>query len=191
MTDLATTIARLANAGLGATDPGLRRHALEQIAALTSSPTTAAAAAAAGPLLIVTRGLPGSGKTTWARAWVAAAPGRRARLNRDDVRAMLHGRRLATTEQEAMVTSVQHAGIRALLDAGVDVVADDTNLSDAAIAAFAELAAHAGARLQIQDLTGVPVDECVRRDAQRTGPARLGEETIRRIHAEHAGSRRP
>jgi predicted kinase len=189
MTDLTETIARLAAAGLGATDPGLRRHALEQIAALTSSPTTAAAAAADGPLLIVTRGLPGSGKTTWARAWVAEAPERRARLNRDDVRAMLHGRRLGTPQQEAMVTAVQHAGIRALLDAGVDVVADDTNLSDPAIAAFSRLAADAGARLQIQDLTGVPVDECVRRDAQRTGPGRLGERTIRRIHAEHTAGK--
>ncbi|BCY11124.1 AAA family ATPase [Actinoplanes sp. L3-i22] len=188
MTALAAAVARLAAAGLGATDPDLRLHALRQIAALTAGPVAPAPQADAGPLLTITRGLPGPGKTVWARTWVAAAPVRRARLNRDDIRAMMHGRRLGTAEQETMVTAAQHASIRALLEGGVDVVvAADTNLSDDAVAAFARLAADAGARLQVEDLTGVPVDECVRRDAQCTGPARVGAQTIRRLHAEHAG----
>ena len=42
------------------------------------------------PTLVITRGLPASGKTTKAREWVAADPVRRARVNRDDVRAQLH-----------------------------------------------------------------------------------------------------
>ena len=39
--------------------------------------------------LIITRGLPGCGKTTYARAWVAEDREHRARVNRDDIRAML------------------------------------------------------------------------------------------------------
>ena len=36
--------------------------------------------------LLLTRGLPASGKTTFARAWVAESPTDRARINRDDLR---------------------------------------------------------------------------------------------------------
>lgn len=36
--------------------------------------------------LTITRGLPGSGKSTWAKAWTAADPTCRARVNRDDLR---------------------------------------------------------------------------------------------------------
>lgn len=38
--------------------------------------------------LIITRDLPASGKTTWARSWVAEDPIHRTRVNRDDIRAM-------------------------------------------------------------------------------------------------------
>ena len=39
--------------------------------------------------LILTRGIPGSGKSTWAKAWVAENPERRVRLNWDDMRNMM------------------------------------------------------------------------------------------------------
>ena len=39
--------------------------------------------------IILTRGIPGSGKSTWAKAWVAESPETRIRLNWDDMRNML------------------------------------------------------------------------------------------------------
>ena len=39
--------------------------------------------------LILTRGIQGSGKTTWARQWVAEDPSSRVRINNDDIRNML------------------------------------------------------------------------------------------------------
>lgn len=36
--------------------------------------------------VIVLRGLPGSGKSTWAKEWVAGDPDNRVRINRDDIR---------------------------------------------------------------------------------------------------------
>ena len=41
------------------------------------------------PKLILTRGIPASGKSTWAKAWVQEDPQRRVRVNRDDLRRML------------------------------------------------------------------------------------------------------
>jgi predicted kinase len=74
--------------------------------------------------LTITRGLPGSGKTTWARQQVGAV-----RVNRDDLRRMLHGRHLGYARAEAQVTVAHRALVAALLEAGVNVICDDTNLS--------------------------------------------------------------
>ena len=43
------------------------------------------------PTLHITRGLPASGKSTWAREWVAEDPASRAEVNRDQLRLMMHG----------------------------------------------------------------------------------------------------
>ena len=140
--------------------------------------------------LIATVGLPGSGKTTRARAWVAAGPHHRARVNRDDIRRMCHGGRLGTDAQEAQVTAAQHAAVTALLAAGVDVVVDDTNTRPEFRDALRRLAMVAGAEFVVWDLTGVPVEECIRRDAQREGSARVGEGVIRMMAAEVEWHRR-
>lgn len=79
--------------------------------------------------LILTRGVPASGKTTWAKAWVAEDDERRVRLNRDDFRMMLFGiEGVGTFPQEKAVSAAQQTAAKALLVAGIDVVIDDTNL---------------------------------------------------------------
>lgn len=80
--------------------------------------------------LHLTRGIPASGKSTYAKGWVAADPLKRARLNRDDFRAMMFGQRLLTFEQEKAVSAAQQAAAKALLGAGMQVMIDDTNLRD-------------------------------------------------------------
>jgi predicted kinase len=108
--------------------------------------------------LYLTRGLPGSGKTTKARAWVAEAPERRVRVNRDDLRAMAHGGRVGADWQEDAVTVVQRAAVAALLVGGYDVVIDDTNLRPSVFDAWCELGADEGDLVAVWDLTNVPLE---------------------------------
>src|SRR5690606_6728066 len=133
--------------------------------------------------LLVLVGLPGSGKSTLARQWVDADPGHRARVSRDDLRMMLHGR-LAWEQrwQEDQVTTAQHAAIAALLAAGVSVVADATNLRRRHRAALKEIARAAGARVAIQ-VVDTPIEECIIRDAARPPGRRVGADVIRRLAA--------
>src|SRR3712207_593207 len=128
--------------------------------------------------LLITRGLPASGKTTFA---VRLQPGV-ARVNRDDLRRMLHGRRLFTQWAEGQVTAVQRAMVEALLAARADVMVDDTNLRGKTVKEWARLAARYGASFEVHDFTDVPLDECLRRDAARPDAERVGEEQIRRMH---------
>ncbi|TWJ27458.1 putative kinase [Micromonospora sagamiensis] len=135
--------------------------------------------------LIATRGLPASGKTTFARTLQPSV----VRVNRDDLRRMLHGARLFTQWAESQVTTVQRAQVEALLRARVDVCVDDTNLRARTLREWARLAARYGASFEVHDFTDVPLEECLRRDAARPVEDRVGEEAIRRLHERFLANR--
>jgi predicted kinase len=136
--------------------------------------------------LLITRGLPGSGKTTFARKLQPNV----VRVNRDDLRLMLHGRRLFTPSAEVEVGEVQLAAVEALLRARTDVIVDDTNLRPSTVRKWAELAARHSATFELHDFTDVPLKECIRRDAAREPRERVGEETIRRMHQRYVAGRK-
>ncbi|HZN76603.1 MAG TPA: AAA family ATPase [Micromonosporaceae bacterium] len=133
--------------------------------------------------LTITRGLPGSGKTTWARQQRSAV-----RVNRDDLRRMLHGGWRGTGRLERHVTIVQRATVEALLAAGVDVIVDDTNLRTELVRSLAKLAEKHGAELVVRDFTDVPLEECLRRDAARPPEERVGPEVITAMWARYLGA---
>lgn len=113
-------------------------------------------------MLICLRGLPASGKSTWAKEWVADDPGNRARVNRDDIRFQLFGG--YTGVDEDLVTKVETAMVKAALDAGKDVVVDACHLAARYVKRWA------GMVPQDQFLVcnfWVPVQECIDRDYDR------------------------
>ena len=127
--------------------------------------------------LYITRGLPASGKTTWAREWVAADP-ERARVNRDDLRAMLFEQPTYQWEQEKIVTKASRSAVKALLDSGVDVVADDMNLRPKYVREWQRFANAVGAVIQIVEFP-ITVEESVERDSKRDRV--VGPEAIERM----------
>lgn len=143
--------------------------------------------------LILTRGIPASGKTTWARAWVAEEPTGRARVNRDDLRQNLYGQPAPLPyELEQVITVAQHAAVRRLLGGHISVVVDDTNLHLKYVREYAKIAAETGAALRLQDFD-TPLDVCIERDLGRLlassslGEAKttngyVGEEVIRKMY---------
>jgi len=130
--------------------------------------------------LTITRGLPGSGKTTWARRQAGAV-----RVNRDDLRRMLHGGPLGLGWAEVQVTIAQRALVEALLRAGVNVICDDTNLRARYVRELTDLATACGADVAVRDFTDVPIEVCIERDAGREGTERVGEEAIRGMWRRH------
>jgi predicted kinase len=134
------------------------------------------------PTLTVTRGLPASGKTTWAREQQRTVAPRAARVNRDDLRRVLHGGMIGAEWAERQVTLAQRAAIEALLRRGVDVICDDTNLRADVMRALAALARRCDADFVVQDFTGVPVDLCIERDRARPVDEQVGAAVIRDMY---------
>jgi predicted kinase len=131
--------------------------------------------------LVITRGIPASGKTTWARAWVAEDETGRARVNRDDLRQTLYGRDAPLPRGlEENLTVTQRAAVAALLRAGTSVVVDDMHLNLRYVTPWRDLADEHDAEFLIQTVeTGLA--ECLRRDEARgaAGGRRVGEAFIK------------
>lgn len=119
------------------------------------------------PTLLLTRGIPGSHKTTFAREWVAEDPEGRVRLNRDDIRQMLYAKGHGLTyAQEKVVTRTQRSAARAHLRDGRSVIVDDTNLRLRFAREWASLAQQVGAEFEVKDFI-VDVEDAVHSDAMR------------------------
>jgi len=141
--------------------------------------------------LVIYRGLPASGKTTLAEAFVAADPASRARVNRDDLRRMLHGGVYLGHETEGRVVAAEDAAIRALLEAGSSVACDDTNLSQKRARGLAAIARAAGVGVHVCDLTDVPLELCLERDRERIREGRpgVGDDVILWMHSRYLAGR--
>jgi len=135
--------------------------------------------------LLITRGLPASGKTTFAHKLQP----RVVRVNRDDLRRMLHNDRLYAQWSEGQVTRAQRAMVEALLRAHADVIVDDTNLRAKTVREWAELAARLGATFEVHDFTDVPLAECIRRDTERPESEQVGEAAIRKMYDRYLAGR--
>lgn len=127
--------------------------------------------------LIATRGLPASGKTTWAKLQKGCW-----RVNRDILRAMqpdawVHG----DQDREDILTAGQLALVGAWLRAGLTVIVDDTNLRPGVIDRLRGLAQACGADFHVEDFTHVDVATCIDRDAARPEAEQVGRDVILRM----------
>lgn len=137
--------------------------------------------------MILTRGLPASGKSTFARKLVESDP-TYVRLNRDDFRQMLFGKAVLDSNGEIAVTIAQHGAVENALKNGMNVIVDDTNFFARGVKNLLKIAAKYDAEVEFKDFTDVSVDECIRRDDIRReqGNSNLsgavGEQVIRGMH---------
>ncbi|ENB5602003.1 AAA family ATPase [Shigella flexneri] len=122
--------------------------------------------------IILTVGCPGSGKSTWAREFIAKNPGF-FNINRDDYRQSIMGHEERdeykyTKKKESIVTYMQHDAAHMILcqDGTKGVIISDTNLNPERRLAWEEYAKQWGHEVVYQ-VFDVPWTELVKRNAKR------------------------
>ena len=136
--------------------------------------------------LILTVGLPGSGKTTWAKSWVAQNPSNRVRVCRNEIRRMLGPSTLITEQREALISVIESTAVRTGLKRGYDVVIDAHHLNPKVVAkwnSYAEMVnSDLGIELQIEFVhLNTSPEECIARDAKRPGDESVGRVVIMKL----------
>jgi predicted kinase len=134
--------------------------------------------------VIMMRGLPGSGKSTYAKKLVAEAPNTYKRINRDDLRAMFDNAHFSKGN-EKFVKQVRDVLIIKCLEEGKHIIVDDTNLSATNETRVRQLVQEFNKKhndtVQVEVVEiNTPLEECIARDAKRPQP--VGAKRIREMH---------
>jgi len=130
--------------------------------------------------IIMTKGLPGSGKSTWAREYIKTNRSYKI-ICKDDLREMLDAGR-HTKANEKFVVKLRDELVNTALFAGYSAIVADTNLNSAHETRLREIAGQHQAGFRIQDFTHVPIETCIEQDLKRLKS--VGERVIRRMARE-------
>lgn len=134
------------------------------------------------PEIMMLRGLPGSGKTTWAKAWVTAHT-TFVRVNRDELR-LMGNFGIYNASMEAVVLRWRDALIMQTLAINYSVVLDDTNLTAWHAQALRNLVAPFNWGLRIVNFR-LPLEVCINRDADRPAHQRVGQDQIAKLYVDY------
>lgn len=126
--------------------------------------------------ITILKGLPASGKSTWAKEIVSSSDGSIKRINKDDIRAMLDNSAWSK-DNEQFVLKVRDDLIALALAEGKDVIVDDTNIHLKHEKRIRELFGHlADIEVKVFDTS---LEECIFRNAGRDNP--VPDEVIHRM----------
>ncbi len=135
----------------------------------------------------LTKGLPASGKSTWAKSMLKEKPNSYKRINKDDLRAMFDDNHWSKGNEKFVLRMRDLFVLEALKD-GKHVIIDDTNLHprhETRIRQIVkEYAKETGQHIRVEvKFFDVSVEECIRRDLKRMRS--VGEQVIRKMYRQH------
>lgn len=127
--------------------------------------------------MIILRGLPASGKSTFAKQFILDNPNY-ARVNRDDLRAMLFGMKFSS-KNEDMVSYVCDLAILEAMIKGRGVVVDETSLNPKRMTQLKKYAADHNYEVEIKEFDK-DVELCILHDMTRPNP--VGSKAIMQMY---------
>lgn len=135
--------------------------------------------------IILTKGLPASGKDTWATKMIRVSNGKFKRVNKDMLRLMLDDNKWSK-DNEKIILNARDSLIKTILQSGNNVIVSDTNFGKTHEERIRQLANSFSKENKIEviveiiDFTHVPIEECIKRDLNR--PISVGEKVIRQMY---------
>ena len=137
--------------------------------------------------IILTRGIPACGKSTWAKQEVLKDPEHSIRINRDDLRNMC-GKYWVPTREKYITACKCTILINAINFKFDTIIIDEMNLNPKENRYLKDMVSMMNDTfkdnndkyiIEIKDFTKVPLDICLERDSKRENP--IGENIIRGI----------
>jgi predicted kinase len=129
--------------------------------------------------VILTKGLPGSTKSTWTREMMLSHPNTYKNVCKDDLRAMIDFGWWNGKKTENFILKVRNSIILTALEDGKHVIVSDTNLHPKHEEEIRELV-KGKAQVEIKDFTHVSIDDCIKNDLKRENS--VGEKVIRDMY---------
>jgi len=126
----------------------------------------------------ILRGLPASGKTTWAKEKLKE--GNWKRVNKDDLRAMIDDGKWSG-KNEKFILKLRDTIILEALGSKYNVIVDDTNFEEKHVERIKKIVnvLSIDVKVQVKDFK-VELDECIKRDLVR--PNSVGEKVIKGMY---------
>jgi len=115
------------------------------------------------PKIIMLRGLPASGKSTWAKEKLKSG-GDFVRVSRDDLRPMLHYK--WNQKNESLTVEAEKSIVLSAIKNNKNVIIDDTNLGQSHLDMWKNIAKEHGASFDIQEFN-LDYRECIMRNRDR------------------------
>lgn len=132
-------------------------------------------------------GIPGSGKSTYAKQVIAKDPMNWVRVNNDDLRAMMNGS-VWSADYEKIIGDARNYLIRDALKRGKNVIIDNLNLNRRHFDDVCKIAKSINADIQVfEKAFYIEFDEAVARNAARTGAARVPDDVMKKWWKESGG----
>ncbi len=139
--------------------------------------------------LIMCKGLPASGKSTWAKEQIDKSGGNMKRVNRDELRAMIDNGKWSGKNEKFIIETRDNIIVFGLMH-GYSIIVDDTNLPEKNKLALQKIVEDFNnlkyavqsssfkkvepCTFETKDFTDVPVETCIERDAKRPNPVGKG-----------------
>lgn len=128
--------------------------------------------------IILTKGIPASGKSTWAKEQLKNK--RTKRINKDLLREMLDNSSFSSSNERFMVDIRNHV-VRECIKKDLDVILDDTNFKKSNFNQICAIAETFNKPIHVfEKYFPIDVEEAIQRDLTRPKP--VGEKVIRQFH---------
>ena len=138
--------------------------------------------------VILTKGLPGSGKSTWAKQLIDMSPNSYKRINNDDLRKMFDNKQYSPNMEKFIKKAVDVLVLLAL-EEGKHVILDNTHLAESSINRIKELV-KGKAEVEVNDIfLQVPLEQCIKNDLKRFDS--VGKDVIIKLYEQYIKKTEP
>ena len=139
--------------------------------------------------VIITTGIPASGKSTWAKSIVEKEPKLWSCVNRDSLRIMLNNYECSKINSN-LVKNVRNSIIVDVLNSGKNLVVDECNFNSTTFKDVCGIVSELNIDASVEEkVFPIELDVAITRNATRTGYGLVPENVIRKFYADMNGDK--